>query len=437
MSQFDLLSKDSIQDIAFSLSLKDIFNLGRTSRRLNQVICRDESFWRRKFTQEFFNYQNYQEYRGSWRQLYFDFFNIWSCGYNMYGQLGLGHEYHQTNPTPIPHFNLFGNLLVNLLVKAKRVSAGSSHSIFIDLESKVGGCGSNADGQLGLDDRGNRYVPTPIVDFNLLGRAIEVTTKRNHTLLLDLENNVWGFGDNSYGQLGLFYKQGLTQPTKISNFRAQQVSTGLDHTVFIDMVNNVLVCGNNHQGQLGLANVPESLIPTLIPNLKAKQVSAGYYHTVIIDLENNVWVWGGNRHGQLGIGNNNNQSLPIKIPNFRASQVSAGSYHTIFIDLDNNVWVCGNNQFGELGLGNTQNRNKPTPIPNLNLLGKAKQVSAGFYHTVIIDLENNVWTFGLNNAGQLGLGDMINSNIPTKIPNFKAQYVSAGSRYTLMIGTKL
>jgi alpha-tubulin suppressor-like RCC1 family protein len=53
-----------------------------------------------------------------------------------------------------------------------------------------------------------------------------------------------------------------------------------------------------------------------------------------------------------------------------------------------NVWTFGNNQYGQLGLAIFECRNK------------AKQVSAGGDHTIIIDLNDNVWAFGLNNFGQ-------------------------------------
>ena len=58
-----------------------------------------------------------------------------------------------------------------------------------------------------------------------------------------------------------------------------------------------------------------------------------------------------------------------------------------------------------------EDRNIPTQIPNI----KAKVVSCGNYHTMIIDLNNNVWAFGYNDYGQLGLGDNQNRNIPTQI----------------------
>jgi alpha-tubulin suppressor-like RCC1 family protein len=45
---------------------------------------------------------------------------------------------------------------------------------------------------------------------------------------------------------------------------------------------------------------------------------------------------------------------------------------------------------------------------------------------VIINLDGNVLVFSSNNNGQLGLGDTINRNTPTQIPNIKANQVSAG-----------
>jgi hypothetical protein len=50
--------------------------------------------------------------------------------------------------------------------------------------------------------------------------------------------------------------------------------------------------------------------------------------------------------------------------------------------MDNNVWAWGENDSGQLGLVG-RNRNKPTPIPGL----KAKQIACGAYHTVMIDME--------------------------------------------------
>ena len=63
----------------------------------------------------------------------------------------------------------------------------------------------------------------------------------------------------------------------------------------------------------------------------------------------------------------------------------------------NNVWTFGNNQEGQLGLGDGRNRYIPTQIVIWKNNMQAKAVSCGFYHTVIIDLANNVWVSGLMN----------------------------------------
>jgi alpha-tubulin suppressor-like RCC1 family protein len=94
--------------------------------------------------------------------------------------------------------------------------------------------------------------------------------------------------------------------------------------------------------------------------------------------------------------------MPTRIPNLEALQVAAGGEHTVVLDLDNNIWTFGDNFSGQLGLGlNSSKQFVPTQISNF----KAKQIAAGNKHTVVIDWENNVWTFGNNRVGQLGLGD--------------------------------
>jgi alpha-tubulin suppressor-like RCC1 family protein len=157
--------------------------------------------------------------------------------------------------------------------------------------------------------------------------------------------------------------------------------------------------------------------------------------------------FGDNKSGQLGLGDNQDKNIPTQIPDFKAKQISAGSSHTVVIDLDYNIWTFGYNGSGQLGLGDTQNRNIPTQITFNDLSSnevsgitrtrhlKAKQVSSGIYYTAIIDLNDNIWVFGDNRVGQLGLGDRQDRNIPIQIPHFKAYQVSAGEYHTVTIAT--
>ena len=80
-----------------------------------------------------------------------------------------------------------------------------------------------------------------------------------------------------------------------------------------------------------------------------------------------------------------------------------------------------------IGLGDNVNRNDPTLLPM-----NAKFVSCGYSHTMLIDLEDNVYSFGNNKDRQLGLGDNQDRNEPTLLP-IKAKSVSCGSCRSMII----
>ncbi len=69
-------------------------------------------------------------------------------------------------------------------------------------------------------------------------------------------------------------------------------------------------------------------------------------------MNNNVWSFGSNHEGQLGLGDNGygtNRNIPTKINNIKAKFVSCGENHTVLIDMDNNVWSFGSNDNGPPG----------------------------------------------------------------------------------------
>jgi alpha-tubulin suppressor-like RCC1 family protein len=65
------------------------------------------------------------------------------------------------------------------------------------------------------------------------------------------------------------------------------------------------------------------------------------------------------------------------------------------------VFACGLNDFGQLGLGDYDNRYTFTAVPLLPDDKVAKQVIAGSNHTIIITKDNTV--FGCGRCYQLNL----------------------------------
>ena len=80
--------------------------------------------------------------------------NVWSCGNNDYGQLGLGDWNPRTKAEKI-----------NNLPPISSISGGCKFSLFLDENGSVWGCGYNAIGQLGLGDNNNRNQAEQITNL--------------------------------------------------------------------------------------------------------------------------------------------------------------------------------------------------------------------------------------------------------------------------------
>jgi alpha-tubulin suppressor-like RCC1 family protein len=419
---FSSLSNDQIIDIALQLNVSDLGYYCLYNLRFNDIICNNQWFWEQKFLLDFGPAE--YDFVDDWKSLYKNYGSVYAFGNNEFGQLGLVNEADKrtSTPTKIPRFNV------------KTISAGRFHTVAIDFNYDVWTFGDNEFGQLGLGNtvEDQMRIPTKMPGFKF--KAISAGGK--HTAAIDFNDEVWTFGHNSKGQLGLGNRETRLTPTKIPfeafdlpNFKARSIVAGYTHTIVLDFTDDVWTFGNNKSGQLGLGHIISMSIPTKILGFKFKSVSAGGSHTVALDFDNNAWVFGSNGFGQLGLGDNITRNVPTLLPNFRFKEIVAGENHTVAIDFDDNVWTFGNNGFGRLGLGDTNQRLIPTKIPNF----KVKSVRVGHSSTFALDFDDNVWAFGNNFWSQLGVGDRRDRLTPTKIENFKAKDISAGVDHTIAL----
>ena len=166
---------------------------------------------------------------------------IYSCGSNILGELGLGHFKHQSTPSPIP--NLPSNI-VNFV-------CGFHDSLFLDSEGNVYSVGNNYHGQLGLGNNSNQNILNQITSIPPI-RTISCVASGNY--LLDFEGNIWSFGFNYHRQLGQGDSNNRYVPTKIESPNdIQQISHGACGAHFLakDSQNTIYATGSNIFGQLG------------------------------------------------------------------------------------------------------------------------------------------------------------------------------------------
>ncbi len=158
---------------------------------------------------------------------------------------------------------------------------------------------------------------------------------------------------------------------------------------------------------------------------KVQQLAAGYMHTCALLSDNTVKCWGDNYYGELGlehrdeVGNDPNEmganlqrvNLGVGV---KVSALAQGDEHTCALLDDNTVKCWGINDHGQLGLGDTVNRGGKVGDMGDNLarvdLGTqrtAKAISAGHSSTCALLDNNTIKCWGENASGQLGLGDTL------------------------------
>ena len=168
--------------------------------------------------------------------------------------------------------------------------------------------------------------------------------------------------------------------------------------------------GCNEWGQLGLGHNNNVIKPSCVKRLKPDQVVAvatGRYHTVVAMRSGKVWAMGCNSEGQLGVGRGSEwvsgpQLLTGLPPD--VVQLAAGAGHSLARTERGEVWVWGSNTEGQLGLGEDSEETvfSPTLLP---LSSGVAHISCGYYHTALVTSQGQLLTFGEADGGKLGLGE--------------------------------
>ncbi|PKV09411.1 RCC1 domain-containing protein [Bifidobacterium asteroides] len=164
-------------------------------------------------------------------------------------------------------------------------------------------------------------------------------------------------------------------------------------------------------------------------------INPSYGFSLAVGSDGNVYAWGWNGNGRLGDGTRDDKHAPVRVKtpdrktypdlpeDFTYLQVSAGYYHSLALGSDGNVYAWGANGDGRLGDGTSSNRNTPVRVktpdrktyPDLPADFTYLQVSAGASHSLALGSDGNVYAWGYNWNGQLGDGTSSNRNAPVRV----------------------
>jgi E3 ubiquitin-protein ligase HERC4 len=83
-------------------------------------------------------------------------------------------------------------------------------------------------------------------------------------------------------------------------------------------------------------------------------------------------------------------------------QVACGRFHTICVTAQSQVYAWGHNSAGQLGLGDRRDRHSPVVVDALWAL-PVVQLAAGDAHSAAVTTSGHMFIWGSNHFGQLGL----------------------------------
>lgn len=311
---------------------------------------------------------------------------------------------------------------------------------------------------------GRVYRSPSLITIPLPLKCVQVSAGR-HFCIGKMEGGLavvtWGAGH--FGQLGVATNEQDAQITftphpvvverllpHVIGSPTQQVAAGDWHALALNSSGRVWAWGSNRSFQCGRKPTIKSTTaaPTLTAPLPVPlddpvtQIAAGRSHSVAI-VDGQVYCWGATNHGQCGNVVRRSGVVPPKkvegLMDCVITEVAAGGNHTLALTGGGRLFAWGSGTEGELGLGvdvpaqvkprlvgdldfvaiaagqewkNQQrgNRQPTDPAQTLAEVPKIAHIYAGASYSVAVSSSGHLYTWGSNDAGQMGLPT------PTSLP---------------------
>ncbi|KAF7279900.1 hypothetical protein GWI33_006605 [Rhynchophorus ferrugineus] len=307
-------------------------------------------------------------------------------------------------------------------------AAGFGFSLFAvnsDTNVKLYGTGLNTDSQIGYHEIRKGFplevvfYPQPIslpIKDPTKTKIKKIAAGRAHSVVLT-DEGVFTMGNNSYGQCGrkiienedYIRSNTIHHIQNINNKEIIDIECGQDHSLFITADGSVYSCGWGADGQTGLGHFKNSdclsKINGDIENEKIVKISCRSDFVMALSEKGDVFGWGNTEYGQMSLPDDEQQLChPTHIKMLQGhgkfkSVASAGSF-CLAANENGEVFTWG---YGLLGKNDFQPESKVV------------QVFCGLYHAAAVTNYGDLYIWGRNKSGCLGLGDEKDQSFPLKV----------------------
>ena len=189
------------------------------------------------------------------------------------------------------------------------------------------------------------------------------------------------------------------------------------------------------------SSVHETGIPEKVPGLEGVrfvQVACGHVHTLALTDDGRVFAWGNNKTGCVGV-SDRGTCAPQEIESLRGKQIisiSAGMESSAALSASGEVYTWGADNYGQLGLGQgARYINHPTRIRTLRNV-PIVQIACGQYHMLALSAAGEVYAWGQGLQGQTANEKKVDTNIPHVVDSLKdsrVKMIAAGGSHSAVV----
>jgi len=311
--------------------------------------------------------------------------------------------------------------LHSLVLSGQIVDGGNGHALILDKQGNVWTIGRNNYGQLGDSTLENSATPKKV---KYLNNIIAISRGYDHSVALKKDGTAWCWGHNYFAELGNGTREHSSWPVEVLQISDSEISVLTDvisiasvgyHTLALKKDGTVWGWGGNTFNELGKKGNEFQQYAVKIEGLpKIKEVAVGWHHSVVLDYNGGIWVCGSDPAFQFNEETRKYYDHPILLKNLpKFTKIACGSWHSLAIDENRNVWAWGKNHFGMLGTGDTTSHSTPVLIKSLKNI---VDIGGGCFQSIAVDSTGKIFTFGDNPSGQLGTGNFSRCYSPKLMP---------------------